>query len=257
MLPGSVSRTVQSMGRGQNWRSEPPGWAWVVMVVGVIVLAVVIPMGAAKGRLSPAEYAREKAAAAASPAPTTAPAVTLPKTVRSVVVIGDSYTDRNRAPERQVYSDQLAALMGWPTPEVLSTSGGGYMSPGAHGTFLTLLPQAKATAPDVVIVEGGRNDYKWDALRTGVVKTLTAVRDRWPNATLIVPGILWPAPVPAEVTKADAAIVGTAQQFDKTIAVDLIANRFVYQLGPDHTHPDAVGDRQLAEALRAALQRTS
>jgi hypothetical protein len=79
------------MARGDHWWSEPPLWAWITMVAGLVTIVVLLPI--ALNRAAPAT--REGAAAGATAttdADTTAAAPNPTADTTRVLVVGDSYT---------------------------------------------------------------------------------------------------------------------------------------------------------------------
>ncbi|MFF0816072.1 SGNH/GDSL hydrolase family protein [Rhodococcus sp. NPDC003318] len=193
----------------------------------------------------------------------------------SALFIGDSYTKSSRLVELS-YACRAAVQMRWAC-DVSAVPGTGYVSGGAANRFplagepgsSTSIPERIPTlameyTPDVVVLDGGRNDLFPPAEDVGksMASALGEARRHWPDATLV---FLRPRYLvnPSDDLgfddefmarlKADPAAAGV-------VFLDPIADSFAGTdtsalLGPDGRHPNALGEQRLADALVTALRR--
>lgn len=217
---------------------------WVAgAVLGVLAVAVVLVV---------AELGGERAQAGDS---------------RSMVVVGDSisasYNDEPGSP-LQAWWSLVARELGY-TATVLAEAGSGYQRPGAGctGTAFGDRPGVfDQPPPDLVVVEGGRNDWArcdgTDLVEVDPGVVLAAADDflgrltrAYPEARIVVLAPPWG---PLQLRYAD----------DVTAAVETAADRhgceFVRMDGvlpeertPDGVHPDLGGSQAIAETVLRAL----
>src|SRR4051794_8226379 len=198
--------------RGGWWR-EPPPWAWLVIAVGVVSIAVMTPIAIGRGRLSSAEADRlndqsagTSTSAAAVPASPTATVSPTDVPATHLVVIGDSDTVG--------FGDAGTGDDGWPAllerrlpgvdVETLAAPGAGYATPdpGTGQTFEDLSAAAPVEDAALIIVFGSRNDGSGIADKVGDAASavFADIRERAPGAKLMVIGPPWPSEtVPAGV----------------------------------------------------------
>ena len=186
---------------------------------------------------------------------------------RSMLVVGDSisasYNDEPGSPLQGWWS-LVARELGY-APTVLAEAGSGYQRPGAEctGTAFGDRPGVfDQPAPDLVVVEGGRNDWArcdgTDLVEVEPEIVLAAADDflgrltrAYPDARVVVLAPPW----------------GPLQQRyvdDVTSAIEVAAERhgceFVAMDGvltptrtPDGVHPDIGGSKAIAETVLLAL----
>src|SRR4051794_8268100 len=116
-----------------GWWREPPAWAWIVIVVGIVAIAVLAPFALGRGQLSPVEVDRindQVAHRETSAAPASATGTATPTNVPTtrVVVIGDS--DTGGFGDAGTGEASWPALLGQRLPDVevqvATASGAGY-----------------------------------------------------------------------------------------------------------------------------------
>jgi lysophospholipase L1-like esterase len=189
-----------------------------------------------------------------------------------VMFLGDSYTvgDRGVQPE-STYASATARLFGWQVV-VGGRSGTGYVVKGrGPQAFLGLFESQLGwrPAPDMLIVSGGHNDWRYPAAQVAAAAhlLLERARQRWPGTHIVLLGPLWGtgAPVPGAVAVRDA-LKGLAQQLgvpfvdpigEKWITGDLLtgkgnAPRYIKK---DRTQPTPAGHLYVATRLAADLKR--
>ena len=146
-----------------------------------------------------------------------------PRPRKQVLLLGDSYADgANGVSALDTYAHQLGRYLDadlW----VDAQGGTGIVANGGLGTKAAYLARLTACAtetrlrPDIVIIQGSTNDGGGN--ESSVVANLTtivaAVRAQWPNALLIVTGVLLPAGTghgsrTSLINTADAGIITVA-----------------------------------------------
>ncbi|MGW0042403.1 SGNH/GDSL hydrolase family protein [Rhodococcus sp. NPDC003348] len=193
----------------------------------------------------------------------------------SALFIGDSYTVSSNFVELS-YACRAAVQMRW-TCDVSAIPGSGYISGGAANRFPLVGEPGSSTSiperipslaveydPDVVVLDGGRNDLFPPAEDVGkaMAYALDEARRAWPDATLV---FLRPRYLmnPADDLgfddefmarlEADPAAAGVV--FLDPIAASFPAGQDTsVLLGPDGRHPNVTGEQQLADALIAAFR---
>ena len=186
---------------------------------------------------------------------------------RSMVVVGDSisasYNDEPGSP-LQAWWSLVARELGY-TPTVLAEAGSGYQRPGAGctGTAFGDRPGVfDQPSPDLVVVEGGRNDWaRCDGTELVEVdpKAVLAAADdflgrltrAYPDARVVVLAPPW-GPLHQQYVDGVTDAIETAArrhgcEFVRMDGV-LPAART-----PDGAHPDLRGSRAIAETVLLAL----
>jgi acyl-CoA thioesterase-1 len=199
------------------------------------------------------------------PSPTQAKAV-------KVVVFGDSYAAGTGAtPMEQGWVERLRLIQPWHITN-LARGGTGYATAvddpdtaqkacgaGYCPSYVEMIPQALKAAPDIVIVNGGRNDVTVDteaedaAVRGFYAKLRTAL----PKARIVAFNALWDnTAAPASLATVSAAtkeyvqaVNGTYLDTGQPLAgkPNLIAG--------DGVHPDNEGHAAILKANFAALEK--
>jgi GDSL-like Lipase/Acylhydrolase family len=221
------------MARGTHWWNEPPLWAWIVMVVGAVSLAVLLPV--ALQRSAPVDGAAESApkrsaasssassesaspaasssSSAASTSPTDEPEVE----PAAVVVLGDG--DSGGASAWPVLLDDE---LGNAEFRVAADAGAGYVVPGADGqTIPQLADEVDLADADLVVVFGSRNDGAGvaDDVALAAEGMFDGIREAAPDAELLVIGPWFPEPVPAGVSN-NRDVIRTAAESTEATFVD-------------------------------------
>ena len=255
------------MVRGSHWWNEPPLWAWVVMVVGSVALAVLLPLGLNR-TAPPADAALQRPAATATPTPS--PAVAPPVTdapADRVVVIGDGYTsgttEGGLGPDGwpALLEDRLAEADVPADVDVTADVGAGFVATGASGlTFGGLADTADLAAADVVVVLGSRDDGPGisDQVAAAAEELLAGVVQRAPEAELVVVGPVWPEdPAPAGARNNRDVIREAATAVGATF-VDPIEDAWLVDepelLGAGGVYPTDAGHAYLADRLEPAVR---
>ncbi len=178
------------------------------------------------------------------------------------LLIGDSILEGiGTKPRRPVMARVVARRLGW-SVTIDGIGGTGYVNTGrAMGnTYGERLERAQLSSYDVVVIEGGHNDWRADpTLVADRVRAVVAlVRDRAPRVQLVLigaydpPGVRLRGPVDALI-----AAIALEQQipFASPISgawAEGLPRRF---LSGDRLHPSAWGYGVLGERLAADLAR--
>jgi lysophospholipase L1-like esterase len=241
------------------------GWVDVAAVaLAVAVLAglgfVFRPVDTPTVRVSPSSVHVDRAQPSADPRP-------------SVLFIGDSYTAGNGLPEMS-YGCMAAARMGW-VCDLSAMPGTGYISGGPANRFVVnqyagtsksfaeRIPQlAQKYSPDVVILDGGRDDTfpPTEYVFKAMVATIEEARSAWPQATIVFirPRFLGK---PNDDLGFDDAFMARLQEeagAAEVVLVDPIKTTFsdsntLNMLKKDGIHPNTLGEQELASALLSSL----
>jgi lysophospholipase L1-like esterase len=182
-----------------------------------------------------------------------------------VLFVGASYTaGLGATPATDGYAFATARDLGW-RAEVDGVPGTGYLNPGRSGaeTFAARIAKiAPPIAPDVVVLQSGRNDlgYPLASLRAAELSTIKLVQTRWPSAHLVVLGAI-PAhvPVSSELQAVESTLKATATTagapFIDPIGQDWITTANQRSAaGPVPQHPGDVGYAYLATRLSDDLR---
>ena len=248
------------MRRGLNWRSgasSAPAWAWIVIVVGALLLSVGVPYAIdRRGEpLSEAELERLDSAAAAAQAEDEAAAP------RRIAFLGDSYTVGVGADALdQGFAPLAARALHWPF-HLYGEGGTGYTNPGVgdQGTFSDRVADVVAVNPAVVVVEGGLNeeDAPPREIQDAARETFSALRAQLPTATVLTLGPFdTPGSDPESLESARAAI---RQAADATGVTYVDTAGWLDPSDPqgfaDSSHPTQAGHRTIAQLLIEVLRR--
>lgn len=109
-----------------------------------------------------------------------------------VLLLGDSYTEGvGASPKTNGYAFKVAAPLGW-TLTIDGKGGSGYNNPTTYGagTYADRLVKQPADAFDLVVLQGGSNDDRYDSVtvKPMIEKALNVVASRFPKAKLVVVG---------------------------------------------------------------------
>ncbi len=196
------------------------------------------------------------------------PATTRP----SVLFIGDSYTGGSGLAEMS-YACMAAVRMGW-VCDLSAVPGTGYISGGPANrfvvdpyigtstSFVERIPHLAAMyRPDIVVLDGGRNDTfaPSDDVFKAMSATIGEVRRAWPTATIIFLRPRYLAD-PRDNLGYDANFIARllAQPVARGVVVLDPISRFTgvdtsAMLSDDGVHPNQRGEQDLASALVDSL----
>jgi lysophospholipase L1-like esterase len=194
------------------------------------------------------------------------------RTRPSALIIGDSYSSGSGLAEMS-YGCMAAVKMGW-LCHLSGQPGTGYISGGEANrfdieymgpstSFDERLPRLAAMyEPDIVILDGGRNDLfpPPDAVFDVMSATIADVRQTWPRARIVFirPRVLarpddnlgfddeFIARLQAEPTAQDLVVIDPIRRFTATDTSTLLSN--------DGTHPNQQGAQALSSALVDSLR---
>ncbi|MGY1618382.1 GDSL-type esterase/lipase family protein [Geodermatophilus sp. SYSU D00691] len=235
------------MARGSGWWSEPPWWAWAVMVAGAVFLAVGLPIALSRGQVADTTprpvppAAAETTAAETTAAGTTAAETTEAPEQRRLVAIGDSWT---AAPDGgtgwpQLLGQRIEGL----AVGTASVGDGGYVEtdPSVGRTLGQAVEATALEDADVVVLAGSAFDGSGIADRVAVAarEAIAAVAARAPDAVVLVVGPHWPAAdVPAGVRN-NRDVIRAAAEAAGVQFVDPLAEGWSVETGDDGRPTDA------------------
>ncbi len=155
------------------------------------VAAVAIPVSTASG--SAPEHPAGAASSTVAPVPTTTVTPLPAPPVHSVLFVGASYTAGWGATNPQLgYAHDAAAELGW-NATYSAEPGAGYVNGGndGHDSFLQQVDALPGSLrPDLVIIQGGRNDVGTPpaAEDAAVASTLSAIRSKFGGPKIVMLG---------------------------------------------------------------------
>ncbi|MCK8672781.1 SGNH/GDSL hydrolase family protein [Rhodococcus sp. NPDC003382] len=191
----------------------------------------------------------------------------------SALFIGDSYTAGNGLAEMS-YACTTAVEMGW-LCNLSAVPGTGYISGGPANRFVVDEYSGRSTSfteriprlatvhdPDVVVLDGGRNDLfppSEDVYRE-MVATIEDVRRTWPEAAVVFvrPRFLTDPADDLGFDDAFIARLATEPAAQDVLFVDPIASMIDRDtsrlLAEDRRHPNALGSQAIGAALTESLE---
>lgn len=185
-----------------------------------------------------------------------------------LLIMGDSYTEgfAAEAPRENGWAYLTAAALGFPS--VIDGVGGtGWTTgTGVDGTEANRYSDRVARMatdgynPNIVIVQGGQNDYRLSTQDTtdAVVSTIAQMREAWPGVQVIVIGPSAPQPLGETHTNANRAITAAAIQSQAAIINPIGRDWMTDENSPGFSHTDGshlntAGHRYLADQVLAYL----
>ncbi|GAB3127601.1 SGNH/GDSL hydrolase family protein [Tsukamurella serpentis] len=219
----------------------------MIVAVSVIVLAVSIT------------FAWQRTTGSATPATSDSDQIGRPV---SMLMIGDSFVGGAGDPSFPLYWTLVAQDMGW-IGRIDAVGGSGYSPNTMRPPFISRIDQIKASFhPDVIIVDGGRNDLGLPATTVAprIHQFLRALRDAFPKAAVVtvVPTYVTDLIPPNEPGIRDA-IVAASKDISGYV-IDPVAEGWFRgrDLKPllwrDKIHPGAEGNRYYADRMVTALK---
>jgi len=169
------------------------------------------------------------------------------------------------SPRRPVMARMAAARLGWDV-EVDAWGGTGYTTGGARPAYVDRLraPGALSGTYDVVLVEGGTNDWRSagdpDAVRAAVEDVVDEVRRRQPQAQIVLMGAYDP-PASGAVRPGRAVVDDVVQEvaeaeglaFFSPLSGGWAQDQPPTFLHPDRLHPNDEGYAVMGARLTAEL----
>lgn len=146
---------------------------------------------------------------------------------------------------------------------VIGRAGAGYVVRGSDKvTFAEAAATSLRSTADLVLVFGSRNDGKQppDTMAAAATDLYTKIRERAPNAKLVVVGPAWvDENVPDFITSDSQAISGAAAAAGATF-VDPLGERWFFGdeaklIGPDGVQPTDAGHQFLAEKMYGLVSK--
>ncbi|MBT2208345.1 MULTISPECIES: SGNH/GDSL hydrolase family protein [Actinomadura] len=189
-----------------------------------------------------------------------------------VMFLGDSYTvgERGALPET-TYAPATARLLGWQVI-VGGRAGTGFVAHSAVGdAYLNLFEGQLGwrPAPDLLIVSGGHNDWRFPPAQVAAAANavLERARQRWPGTRVVLMGPLWgSAPPPQKAVDIRDALKPLAARLQIPF-IDPIAEQWItgnrrngtgnatLYIRKDGTHPNPAGHRYVAARLAEDIKR--
>ncbi len=253
------------MARGTHWWNEPPLWAWIVMVVGAVSLAVLLPIALqrtapvdvpAAGSATTSDASSSSPSAPADASGSSAAASTSAAgEVVDVVVLGDGDSAGETA-----WPALLDEELGNAEFQVAADAGAGYVTTGAGGrTIPQLADDVDVGGVDLVVVLGSRNDGpgRSDEIAEAAGALFADVAAAAPDAELLVIGPPWfsgpaPAGIRANRDALRAAVASAGGAFVDPLAEGWFADRS--DLLTATGNPSQAGQRHLAELIGAEVR---
>lgn len=240
------------MGNFVNWFERSYKGIIVVLIAVMAATLVVLAM-------QHVNSSRADAGATPHPIPTFTSGVS--ERTR-VAVIGDSYTacsDMGGCGQSN-YTRKLARDLQLDL-QTFAVGGTGYVNnSGGKTTFGDRVGDVVKFKPDVVIVEGGRNDAALlQQLPAAASETLGRIKSQIPAAKLVVVGPIRTESSIAGESFAHDAVIAAAQSVGADVIVDPVADGWfaggdAKYIGADKTHPTDAGHAYMAERLESSLK---
>ncbi len=178
-----------------------------------------------------------------------------------VVAIGDSIMKGHGLTAAQSWPAMLAASNNWKLTN-LACDGAGFVTAGDDSDcgddFSSLVSEAVALNPDLIVISGSSNDLGTDntRLRTETDSVVTSLRARLPKTTIVGISTVWNdtvAPdqmddINEQVRTAILAVKGTYLDIGQPLA----GHRSWLQ--SDDIHPTTRGQQQLARVIAGAIR---
>ncbi|MGY1886112.1 MULTISPECIES: SGNH/GDSL hydrolase family protein [unclassified Blastococcus] len=240
--PGRVRR------RSATRLRRAPLWAAVAVGVGLVATAVLAPLAFA-ARPSPSFVAP----------PTVAQEE--PAEPLSVAFLGDSYaagTGTDSATKG--FARVSARMLGWAPADVFAVGGTGYATP-AETNYMSRASGVIAVAPDIVVVNGTRNDMGSAPGTVGAAarSLYTTLKAGLPEAHLLVIGPIWTSDlVPPEILALNEALRQAATESGAVYFDALAPSSWLPgdpgQMSSDGVHPTEAGHQIIARAFADAVR---
>lgn len=237
--------------------------ALVVLTVGVVAVGLVYDSQRIENSRS------SSTAAYVIPEDPNAPQFEVPDDPR-LLILGDSYTlGTNAQPRAEGYAFVVANQLGWAN-EVDGVGGTGFTWGGGEaGTdgndYVSRINRRVAAggfAPNVLLIQGGQNDYRAtpDEVSAKVTETIELARNVWPGVQVVVMGPSQPMPGGALLQRVSTPI-GRASLAARAPFINPLgakwftnANSEQYYGDANGSHLNSEGHAYMARRVIEALQ---
>jgi len=271
---------------GRKRRPSDPGWprdGAVISLAGFVALlafavAIVVALRASdvipeagRATVPPAPLPDEAstslfATPTPTPAPTPTPTPSPPPPPPRAAFIGDSYTQGGGAASHDHrWTTLTAADLGW-VEKNFGRGGTGFVTTNSYlgcglrycPTYVEMVAETVAVAPDIVVVAGGQNDFPAfardpDRVRAAVAETYRSLRVGLPGATIVAVGPSTPWEIDDVARQLDAAVREAAASVGAVYISMLEPNVIdpAHSLGDGHVGND--GHRAIADRIVSVL----
>jgi len=182
-----------------------------------------------------------------------------PSGMKTVLVLGDSLSDGFGLKRSEAYPALLAQKLsaaGYKFEVVNASASGGTTAGG-----LQRLPKHLGRKIDILIIQLGINDafrgVPITTIRSNLQAMIDQTRARWPQAEIVIAGMQLPLPEAEDYVSAFGEIYGELARKNHAALVPYL----LAQVGgdpvlnlPDRLHPNAAGQRVLAENVWRVLE---
>jgi lysophospholipase L1-like esterase len=229
------------------------------MIAGLVAIVVMLPLAMNRTVPTPGDLAPTAgtgANASATPSGSAEPAEAAEAT--RVLVVGD-------ADAGGTGPAAWPALLGERLPDVeadaVTTGDSGYVSAmTGEQTLPDLVAVADLAGVDVVVLSGSRFDAAGisDRVSTAAQEAIGAVREKAPDADLVVIGPLWPGGGPPAGVRNNRDVIRSAAEAASVRFVDPLADGWLTDgdglVAGDDVHLTAAGQEELANLVQPQLE---
>jgi len=249
------------MAQGNHWWNEPPLWAWVTLVAGLVAIIVMLPI--ALSRTAPASGPSDEASATPSaPAESSEAAPTDTGGPARILVIGDSYTggSPDGGQDGTGWPDLIQQRMPGIEVQVAATGDAGYVTASGDPTLFDLVAEADVTDIDVLILFGSRFDAAGiaDRVSEAAQGAIASIRDEAPVATLVVIGPAWPGDAAPAGARNNRDVIRAAAEDASVRFIDPLSDEWFTDarglVGADGVHLTDEGHAYLADRIEPVVQ---
>jgi lysophospholipase L1-like esterase len=144
--------------------------------------------------------------------------------------------------------------------EVAATGDAGDVTTAGEPTLPDLVAEGDLTEADLVVMFGSRFDAAGIADRVGVAaqQAISSIRDRAPDATLVVIGPAWPGAPPPAGVRNNRDVIRAAAEAASVPFVDPLREGWLTDarglVGGDGVHPTDEGRVHLADRIQPIVE---
>ena len=157
-----------------------------------------------------------------------------------VLILGDSYTQGFGSDDETAegYAYVLAESMGWDA--TVDGVGGSGFTWGDANSYPSRIPTHAALSPDLVILQGGQNDFRAEPveLRGAVTESINLVESLWPDAQILIIGPAAPEPLGSNLAPTSEAIGAAARAQNVPYIDPVTADWFTDANSPEYAYED-------------------